>query len=114
MLNIWGAKHRAFCDRLTRRDFLRVGALGLGGLTLADFLRLRGQGAVKPKSPHKAVILVCMEGGPSHIDMYDMKPDAPAEVRGEFKPIDTNVSGVRIGEHLPKQAKIVDKLAVVR
>ena len=98
MLTFWGPRRR-FCDRVTRRDFLRVGALGLGGLTLADVLRLRAQ-AGQTGSP-RAVIMVCLAGGPSHIDMYDLKPDAPADVRGDFKPIKTNVPGFDICELMP-------------
>jgi Protein of unknown function (DUF1501) len=111
MLTFWGGKHRN-CDNISRRDFLRVGALGLGGLTLADVLRLQAQDKTG-KSP-RAVIMVCLGGGPSHIDMYDLKPDTPSEYRGEFKPIKTNVPGFDICEHLPLQAKIADKLALVR
>ena len=86
--------------------------LGMGSLALADVLRL--QAADGPRSRDKAVIFVYLNGGPSHIDMYDPKPDAPVEYRGEFKPIDTNVPGVRISELLPLQAKIADKFAIVR
>lgn len=86
--------------------------MGLGGLTLADVLRLRAQSPEGPKP--RAVIMVYLAGGPSHIEMYDMKPDAPADYRGEFRPIRTNVPGFDICEHMPLQAKIADKLAVVR
>src|SRR6185437_1718438 len=97
----------------SRRSFLQVGALAVGGLTLPNLLRLR---AAQPAAARrkKSVILIWQAGGPSHIDMYDLKPNAPAEVRGEFKPISTNVPGIQIGEHLPQQAKIFDKLSVVR
>ncbi|HEY3790030.1 MAG TPA: DUF1501 domain-containing protein [Urbifossiella sp.] len=95
----------------SRRSFLQVGALAVGGLTLPNFLKLR---AAQPAARKKSVILIWQAGGPSHIDMYDLKPNAPAEVRGEFQPINTNVPGIQIGEHLPNQAKIFDKLAVVR
>src|SRR5262249_33648534 len=88
------------------------GALGIGGLTLADLLRLRAHASAP--APAKAVILINLPGGPPHIDMYDMKPDAPAEYRGEFKPIKTNVSGFDICELMPRQARIADKLALVR
>ena len=111
MLTFSGAKQR-FCDGITRREFLTVGALGLGGLTLADLLRLRGAGAGRNSS--KAVIMVWLGGGPSQLDMYDLKPEAPAEFRGEFKPIRTNVPGFDLCEHLPLQAQIADRLAVVR
>jgi hypothetical protein len=113
MLTILGKRHR-FCDGLTRRDFLRVGGLGVAGLTLADVLRLRAQGPVGGKAPHKAVIMINLNGGPPHIDMYDLKPDAPAEYRGEFKPIRTNVVGFDSCELMPRQAAIADKLAIVR
>jgi hypothetical protein len=102
------------CDGVSRRDFLRIGALGVGGLTLADLLRLQAQVASSSAGAHKAVIMVYLPGGPSHIDMYDMKPDAPPEYRGEFRPIRTNVSGMDICEHMPLQAKIADKFAILR
>jgi Protein of unknown function (DUF1501) len=97
---------------LNRRSMLKVGALALGGLTLPGLLKARA--ASGSAANRKSVILVWLAGGPSHIDMYDLKPNAPAEVRGEFKPINTNVPGVQIGEHLPLQAKVFDKLSVVR
>jgi uncharacterized protein (DUF1501 family) len=112
MLTFWGPRRR-FCDHVSRRDFLRVGALGLGGLTLADLLRLRAA-AGEPTTSPRAVIMVCLAGGPSHIDMYDLKPDASAEYRGDFKPIRTNVPGFDICELMPRQARIADKLALVR
>src|SRR5436305_8974066 len=101
-------------DFVSRRTFLRVGTLAVGGLSLPDLLRLRAAGGQSAAGRKKAVILIWQAGGPSHIDMYDLKPNAPAEVRGEFKPIATNVPGIQIGEHLPRQARIMDKLAVVR
>jgi hypothetical protein len=113
VLTIPGSTQR-FCDGLSRRDFLKVGALGVGGLTLADLLRLRASGSTRAASRGKAVIMVYLNGGPSHIDLYDLKPDAPVEYRGEFRPIRTNVPGFDICEHLPLQARIADKLALVR
>jgi hypothetical protein len=98
---------------LSRRSMLKVGAMALGGLTLPGLLRARAANK-QSVSSRKSVILVWLAGGPSHIDMYDLKPNAPAEVRGEFKPISTNVPGIQIGEHLPKQAAIFDKFSVVR
>jgi uncharacterized protein (DUF1501 family) len=98
---------------LSRRGFLTVGGLCVGGLTLADLLRLRAHGAAQTRHA-KAVIMVYLNGGPSHIDLYDPKPDAPVEFRGEFAPIKTNVTGMQIGEHLPLQAKIADRFAIVR
>jgi hypothetical protein len=111
VLTFFGASRR-YCDRINRRDFLRVGALGLGALTLPDILRLRAQ-AGSSATP-RSVIMICLAGGPSHMDMYDLKPSAPADFRGEFKPIKTNVPGFDICEHMPLQAKIADKLALVR
>src|SRR6188508_3151751 len=102
------------CDGVSRRDFLKVGGLCIGGLGLADVLRLEALGAAQPKSSNKAVIMVWLEGGPSHLDMYDMKPQAPAEYRGEFNPISTNVPGLEICELMPLQAKIADKFAIIR
>ncbi|HEX3315649.1 MAG TPA: DUF1501 domain-containing protein [Gemmataceae bacterium] len=98
----------------SRRDFLKVGALGLGGLSLADVLRLRAGATETPRHRPKSVIMVVLAGGPSHIDMYDMKPNAPVEYRGEFSPIRTNLPGLDICEHMPRQAIIADKLALVR
>ncbi|MDB5309885.1 MAG: hypothetical protein JWO38_4087 [Gemmataceae bacterium] len=113
MLTVWGRKHRT-CDGVSRRDFLRAGAIGLGGLTLADVFRLRAAAGDPQTSSPRAVIMVCLAGGPSHIDMYDLKPNATEEVRGVFRPIKTTVPGFEISEVFPLQAKIADKLAVVR
>jgi hypothetical protein len=113
MLQFLGAAQR-FCDGLSRRNFLQLGAFG-AGLTLADALRARAASKpARPGKPFKSAVFVYLPGGPSHMDMYDLKPDAPAEFRGEFKPISTNVSGVQICEYMPLQAKMFDKLAVVR
>jgi hypothetical protein len=111
MLTIWGARQR-FCDGLTRRGFLTIGAFG-AGLTLTEMLRSRAAGD-PPRTNPKSAIMVYLPGGPSHLDMYDLKPDAPAEFRGEFKPIRTNVPGVHICELFPAQARLWDKLAVIR
>lgn len=112
MLNLSGDRPLVPIDG-GRRNFLKTGALGLAGLALADVLRLRSQAAPAGRSP-KSVILICLPGGPSHLEMYDMKPDAPAEFRGEFAPIPTNVPGIDICEYLPLQATIADKLSIVR
>jgi len=102
------------CGGITRRSCLKIGAVG-AGLSLADMLRLQSQGSPGlVKRPHKSVIMICLFGGPPHQDMYDLKPDAPADFRGEFKPIPTNVNGVQISELFPLQAKMWDKLAVIR
>ncbi len=105
---------RAYGRGISRRAFFQVGALGLGGLTLADLLRLQAKGAVSEDTARKSVIMVYLPGGPRHIDMYDMKPDAPVEVRGEFRPIRTNVSGIHLCELMPLQARIADKFAIIR
>ncbi len=84
----------------------------MGGLTLPQLLRAEAQAGIKRS--HKAVIMIFLPGGPSHQDTFDLKPDAPAEFRGEFKPIDTNVPGIQICEHLPKIARLMDKCAVLR
>ena len=110
MLTFLGSSHR-LCDGLSRRDFMQVGALGLGGLTLADVLRARANGAVQ--SSPRSVIMVYLPGGPSHLDMYDLKPNAPVEIRGEFQPIPTNVPGVNLCELLPLQARMADKFSIV-
>jgi hypothetical protein len=114
MLTFWRAKTHGFCDGISRRHFLKVGGLAMGGLSLADLLRLKSHGATRPEAGAKAVIMIYLPGGPSHIDMYDMKPEAPEEIHGEFKPIRTNVPGLDICELMPLQATIADKLAVVR
>ncbi len=108
MLTIWGSKQR-FCDGISRRNFLQVGAFG-AGLSLAGMLRAREATG----SSTKAAIMIYLPGGPSHMDMYDLKPDAPKEFRGEFNPIRTNVPGVQICEHFPLQARMWDKLACIR
>lgn len=101
-----------FGHPLSRRSFLRVGALGLGGLTLPALLR--AEAASEVRSSHKSVILIYLVGGPPHQDMFDLKPHAPSEIAGPWKPIATNVTGVQICEALPKLARIMDKLAVIR
>jgi len=113
MITFWGPKQR-FGDHLSRREFLRLGALGLGGLTLTDLLRLEARGEMKEEGRGKSVIYIVLSGGPSHIDMYDLKPDAPAEYRGPFQPIATRLSGVRICELMPLQAAWMDRLALLR
>lgn len=111
MLDVLGGRYGT-CDGVSRRSFLRVGGLGLAGLTLPDILQAKAaQGSAARDT---AVIQVFLGGGPSHIDTYDPKPDAPAEIKGEFKPIPTKVPGVFLGELLKNQARIMDKLAVVR
>lgn len=118
MLTIQGGKATRFCDGVSRRDFLKIGGLAMGGLSLTQLLALEAQAAEKrgggKRSSHKAVIMVFLAGGASHQDMFDMKPDAPSEIRGEFKPISTNLPGLQICEHMPLLAKMADKYAVIR
>jgi hypothetical protein len=112
MIEIRGGRRR-FCDGITRRDFVKVGALGLGGLTLPQVLAARSaQAAAAPQA--KAVLLLWMGGGPSHFETFDPKPDAPEGYRGFSKAIPTNVAGIRVHEWLPRMAKIADKYAIVR
>lgn len=113
MFTICGSRAR-YCDGVSRRNFLRVGAAGLGGLTLADFLRADDSQQRDPSYTKKSIINVYLAGGPSHMDTFDLKPEAPKEFRGEFKPIDTNVTGIQICEHMPNLAAMMDKLAIVR
>jgi hypothetical protein len=103
----------SYCDGVRRRDFLRVGVLGGVGLTLPAYLRMLKAGEVAPNRA-KSAIFINLGGGPSHMDMFDLKPEAPAEFRGEFNPIKTNVAGVEICEHLPQLAQCADKYAILR
>jgi Protein of unknown function (DUF1501) len=105
-----------YCDGLSRRSFVQLGVAGLATLGLGDVLRAKALSAptAGAKSTKKSVILIWLDGGPSHLDLYDMKPLAPAEVRGIWKPIRTNVPGIEISELFPKQARMADKFALVR
>jgi hypothetical protein len=112
MLTIFGEKQNGFCDGISRRSFLKIGGLVMGGLALPDILRAEAsQGS---GSNHKAIIMVYLAGGPSHLDLFDLKPEAPSEIRGEFKPIKTNVPGIEVGEVLTRLSKIADKYAIIR
>src|SRR5688500_16466142 len=91
------------CDGVTRREFLPLGAISAVGLTLSEFLQLRAASADGRRDV--SCILIWLDGGPSHLDTFDLKPDAPLEIRGEFQPIATNVPGIRICEHLPLMAR---------
>ncbi|MEE3368861.1 MAG: DUF1501 domain-containing protein [Planctomycetota bacterium] len=112
MLNLLRQPYR-FCDGMPRRSFLQVGGLAMGGLTLADLLRAEATAAA-PTAKAKSIINVYLHGGPSHLDMFDLKPDAPAEIRGQYKPIASNVAGLQITEKLPQLAQLGDKLAILR
>jgi hypothetical protein len=104
-----------YCDGMSRRSFLQAGVAGMASVSLANVLRATqgGNPDAKP-SKNTAVILLWMDGGPGHMDMYDMKPDAPAEYRGIWRPMKTNVPGMEITELFPKQAKIADKFSIIR
>lgn len=115
MLTIFGASKRdtSFCDGITRRNFLTIGGTLLGGgLSLPNLLAAEAQNGIRHS--HKAVINIYLAGGPPHLDMWDLKPDAPAEIRGEFKPIDTKISGIQICEHFPRIAAMMDKFVAIR
>ena len=115
MLTLLG-KRQSFCDGLSRRNFLKVGAAGIGGLTLPSLLRSEAAmaGTLAAKTSQKSIINVWLLGGPSHIDIWDLKPDAPREIRGEFRPIKTTVPGMEICEMMPKLAGIAEKFTIVR
>src|SRR5262245_48813428 len=93
MLTILGEKQR-FCDGVSRREVLKIGGLALGGLSLPGILAAEAQAGIR--NSHRAIIMVYLPGGPPHLDMVDMKPEAPAEIRGPYKPVETNVSGIQI------------------
>ena len=106
------ALHRN-CDGSTRRDFLKVGVLGGTGLTLSSYLRMAEAGELKQGTAN-AAIFINLQGGPSQMDSFDLKPESSDEYRGEFKPIDTNVPGIKISEHLPKLAQVQDLYTILR
>jgi hypothetical protein len=114
MLTIYGQAQSAgvFCDGLSRRNFIKIGGLAMGGLSMPQLLRAEAANGIR--GSNKAVIMVYMPGGPPHQDMYDIKMDAPSEIRGEFRPVSTNVPGIQICEHLPRLAKLADKYAIIR
>jgi hypothetical protein len=109
----FGPSHN--CEGTNRREFIRVGSLGLAGLTLPTLLQANAASA-KKKEPvdNLSVIFMWMQGGPSHIDTFDPKPNAPSDIRGEFSVIPTNIPGVQISEHLPMMAKNLDKYSIIR
>src|SRR5262245_15826425 len=120
MLSLLGRRVR-LCDGLPRREFLRVGGLGFTGLLWADCLRARAAAANRDAAHGPATfgrarscILIFNYGGPSHLETFDLKPEAPAEIRGEFEPILTSVPGISISEHLPRLARVADRYAILR
>ncbi len=112
MLTLLGRERSGYCDGVTRRDFLKLGGLALGGLSLPQLLRAEDTAGIK--GSHKSVIMIFLAGGPPHVDMFDMKPQAPAGIRGEYKPIPTNVPGLDICEYMPRLARMMDRFAVIR
>src|SRR5436309_2593471 len=113
MIRVDAARSVRFCDGLTRRDFLHAGSLAALGLGLPALQALEARGAVS-KGRDMNCILLFLVGGPSQLDTWDMKPDAPEEIRGPYKPIPTNVDGIQICEVFPRMAKHADKFALVR
>src|SRR5580765_6050473 len=114
MLKISGNGSITTCDGVTRRDFLQIGTLGALGLTLSKFAALKALGAAAPGNDEKSCIMIFNLGAPSQVDTFDMKPNAPSEIRGPFKPIKTNNPDIQISEIFPLYAKLVDKFSLVR
>ncbi|KAA1260610.1 hypothetical protein LF1_31500 [Rubripirellula obstinata] len=104
--------HRT-CDGIHRRDMLRAGVLSLGGLSLSGYLKMADAGQVAPGRATRAIFIE-LPGGPSHLDSFDPKPNAPDDIRGSFKTINTNVPGIQVSEHLPKLARVMDKFVILR
>jgi hypothetical protein len=114
MLDIFLSNKNKQCDGHTRRDFLRVGAVGAMGLTLPTLLQAQSTRPNRADARARSVILVYLGGGLSHHDSFDLKPEAPEEIRGIYRPISTNVPGTQVGELLPRMARVMDKVALVR
>jgi hypothetical protein len=114
MLELHGHGRSHTCNGVARRDFLRVGALGALGLSLPQYLAAQEQGAIKSGHDGRAAILIFNLGAPSQLDTWDMKPDAPAEIRGPFQPISTKSADIQISEIFPKHAQVADKFSIVR
>ena len=113
MLNIVGNSSFRQCDGLSRRSVLQIGGLAMGGLSLPQLLQAEAASAGQPDK-HKAVIMIYLTGGPPHQDMIDLKPGAPADIRGEFDPIATSLPGVQISELMPGLAERMDRLVTIR
>src|ERR1700690_3426340 len=113
MLRLDSDKPVEFCDGLRRRDFLHAGALSLLGLGLNDLFAMKALGAVDPAKDTNCIMLFLV-GGPSQLDTWGMKPNAPVGLRGPYKPIKTNVSGIEISENFPRMARHADKFALIR
>lgn len=114
MLTLWGKNRRGHCDGLARRDFMHVGFLGLAGLSLSGALKARAAATPTNAAAAKSVILFWLDGGLSHFESYDPKPDAPVEFRGPFETMETSVPGIRICDQLPRHARLMNKIALLR
>src|SRR5881396_550751 len=114
MLKITGNGSITTCDGISRRDFLQVGTLGAIGLTLSQYAALQTRGAVAKEESGRSAIMIFNLGAPSQLDTWDMKPDAPREIRGPFNPIRTNNPDIQISEIFPLHAKLADKFSLVR
>src|SRR5262245_46124115 len=114
MLHLTGRGQAHTCDGVTRRDFLQVGALGAIGLSLPELMAAKAQGAVAKDRDQRSVIMIFNLGAPSQLDTFDMKPEAPAEIRGPFKPISTKAPDIHICEIFPRHAEHADKFSLVR
>ncbi len=114
MLHLTGKGQAHTCDGFTRRDFMQIGALGAVGLSLPQYLAAKEQGAVDKQHENRACILIFNLGAPSHVDTFDMKPEAPSEIRGPFRPIDTQSREFQISEIFPRHARVADKFSLVR
>ncbi len=112
MLTIQGPRGKALCDGVSRRDFLRIGGLAMGGISLPQLLRAEAGSGVGRSA--KSVIMIYMAGAPPHQDLFDLKMDAPLEYRGPYRPVSTKVPGIQISEHMPHSARIMDKLVPIR
>src|SRR5436190_13435479 len=115
MLKVWGSRKHTDCDGTTRRDFLRVGALGATGLLLTDLLRQRAAAtAAGTPTRNTSVVWLWLGGGPTHVETFDPKMTAPMEFRSTVGAVSTNVPGIELGGVFPRMAQVMDKLAVVR
>ncbi len=118
MLTFYRSEGSRYCDGMTRREVLRVGSLGWGALTLPGLLRSSeaagGESASRLAPRARSVIILYLSGGPSQLDMWDMKPAAPEEIRGTFQPVMTSVPGIHVCEHMPRMARLADKYAIIR
>ena len=115
MFRIDAGSSRRYCDGMSRRSFVQLGVAGMASVGLSGVLQAREESAVKTgKRKDTSAILIWLDGGPGHMDMYDMKPEASLEYRGIWRPIPTNVPGIEISELFPKQAKVADKFSIVR